>query len=192
MGLHAYVNKDYSLPMFDGGCFVLGDTHWLHSRLMEDYEAEARQASGRDNNLVMIERWREVVGEDDVVLHLGDLALGSKDDFAAIAAQLPGRKYMLKTGNHDKRSRAWYAEHGFTLIPELYIDHAGWKIKVTHRPDDAHEFVCYPKHLNVHGHVHSKTRGDRRLINLSVEAIDFRPVWLEDVLDERIAELSAS
>jgi len=191
MSLHAYVNADYPLPMFDGGCWVLGDSHFLHDNIL-DYEAEARQALGRDHNLVMIERWREVVGEDDVVLHLGDLALGRKDDFAEIAAQLPGHKYMLKTGNHDRRSRAWYAEHGFTLIPEFSVDYAGWKVKVTHRPDDERKFVCYPKHLNVHGHVHSKTREDRRLISLSVEAIDFRPVWFEDALAGRIGELEAS
>jgi calcineurin-like phosphoesterase family protein len=70
-------------------------------------------------------------------------------------------------------------------------DYDGWKVRFTHRPDDEHKFVCYPKRLNVHGHAHSKTRGDRRLINLSVEAIDFRPVWITDVLDERITELSA-
>jgi len=190
MSLTCYVDADYKLPYLNNGCFVIGDTHFLHTKLATEYEAEARQALERDHNVVMVERWRETVKDNDTVLHLGDLALGKKDEFDRISAMLPGKKYMLKTGNHDRRSRKWYAEHGFTLIPEFWIDYAGWKIRVTHRPDDDRKYVSYPKHLNVHGHVHSNTRQDRRLINLSVEAIDFRPVWLTDVLDERIQELT--
>src|ERR1035437_9480611 len=189
MDLKAYVSDGQPLTMFNRGFFCLGDSHWNHANITV-YEEEARMNLPCDHNVVMVERWREVVGEDDVVVHLGDLALGKNDDFARIADQLPGRKYILR-GNHDKRSRAWYAEHGFTLIPEFWVDYGSWKVRFTHRPDDEHKFVCYPKRLNVHGHVHSKTRGDRRLINLSVEAIEFRPVWITDVLDERIAELSS-
>lgn len=100
MDLRAYVNDDYPLPKLNGGFYCLGDTHWLHANIVE-YEAEARQALPGDHNRVMLDRWCETVGVDDTVLHLGDLALGKKDDFRSIADRLPGKKYMLKTGNHE-------------------------------------------------------------------------------------------
>lgn len=186
VSLTPYIDADRQL-FTATGFWVISDTHWLHSRIPE-YEP-IRAELPLDHNRVMVDRWRETVGENDIVVHLGDLMLGKHDAFWRISEQLPGRKFMLKTGNHDKRSRNWYAGHGFVLIPEFWLDYQGWRARFTHWPDDSKAFVQYPRTLNVHGHVHSETRADRRLINLSVEAIDFRPVWITDVLDERVAEL---
>jgi calcineurin-like phosphoesterase family protein len=180
------VTLPFALPFW-----VISDTHFLHARINEEFEA-CRAALGRSTDVdeLMIERWREVVGPEDTVIHLGDLALGKREDFAPISARLPGRKLMLRTGNHDRRTKAWYAEHGFVLIPEFWLPYRGWRVRFTHRPDDARAFTCHPRTLNAHGHTHSKTREDRRLINLSVEAQGFRPRLASDVLDERLAELA--
>lgn len=169
--------------------WIISDTHFLHTRLNEVYEAEARQVLGSSVDEALISRWREVVGSNDLVLHLGDLCLGKREDFAAISTRLTGRKLMLKTGNHDRRPREWYEEHGFLLVPEFWLDWRGWRVRFTHRPDDERLFVSHPKTLNVHGHIHSKTRDNRRLINASVEVQDFRPWRLAQLLDTRIAEL---
>lgn len=185
--LQPYVDKDYQLPFQFPG-WVISDTHFLHKNI-PIYEP-CRQELGRDHNDVMLDNWKEMVAEDDVVLHLGDLTLGRRSEFGSISEELPGQKFMLKTGNHDKRSRSWYAAHGFTLVPESWLDYKGWKVRFTHWPDDERRYTQYPKTLNVHGHVHSQTRADRKLINLSVEATDFRPVWITDVLDKRIAYLT--
>jgi calcineurin-like phosphoesterase family protein len=182
-----YVDAAHRLPFRFPG-WVISDTHFLHARL-EEYEP-IRRTLGQDHNVVMVERWRETVRENDIIVHLGDLVLGKRSEFARIADRLPGRKFMLKTGNHDRRSRAWYTEHGFTLIPEFWMDYRGWRVRFSHRPDDEHRYVQYPLVLNVHGHIHSNTRADRRLINVSAEAIDFRPVWITDALDARIDMLN--
>lgn len=168
--------------------WVISDTHFLHRKLAEEYEP-IRQTLGRDHNVVMIDRWQQAVDDSDTIVHLGDLMLGKRDQFAPIAERLPGRKFMLKTGNHDRQSKRWYHEHGFPLIPEFWVDYRGWRVRFTHRPDEDHRYVRFPRTLNVHGHVHSSTRADRRLINLSVEVTGFQPVWITDVLDARIGEL---
>jgi calcineurin-like phosphoesterase family protein len=180
-----YDAKGKELPFKFPG-YVIGDTHFLHERLAQEYEP-SRMALDNHNE-VMIERWNEVVSPKDILLHLGDLCLGKKDDFPTIAQRLPGQKYLIR-GNHDRRSRPWYYEQGFTSVPEFWMDYKGYRILFSHRPDSVS--VTYPKHLNVHGHVHSKTLEDRRLINLSAEAIDFRPIWITDILDERIGETNA-
>lgn len=171
----------------NGEFFVLSDTHFLHNNILE-YEP-IRKTTPIHVDRFMVDKWRETIKPEDTVLHLGDLALGKKEDFRSIADKLTGTKFMLKTGNHDKRSKTFYNEHGFQVIPEFTLMYKGWNIKFTHWPDDKHEWIKYPKHINVHGHVHSKTRDDRRMINLSVEVIGFTPLWLPNVLDERILEL---
>jgi calcineurin-like phosphoesterase family protein len=170
--------------------FVISDTHFNHVNIVK-YEP-IRQTLGADHNVVMVRRWRETVPENGVVLHVGDLALGKSHDFHRIADQLTGIRKLLILGNHDKRSRAWYAEHGFEVIPELWIEHEGWRIHVTHYPDQDPRNHANPKMLSLHGHIHSQSLDSRRFINCSVEVIDFRPQKLTALLDARISELGAS
>lgn len=163
-----------NIPMW-----AISDTHFNHVNITK-YEP-IRRTLGKDHNRVMIERWAETVKDNEIILHLGDVALGKSDDFLRIAEQLPGRKLLLR-GNHDTRSKAWYAKHGFRLIDNFDIIHRGWKIYFDHYPRN----LPYPCHLSVHGHVHSASKNDLKYMNLSVEVIDFRPIRLLEALDTRI------
>jgi len=166
--------------------YVTADTHWNHARIPE-FEPVRTQLP-LDHNRVMLARWQEVVGEDDTIIHLGDVALGKKEDFERIGSRLSGRKFLIM-GNHDRAPKRWYFDYGFTIIPEFWLDYRGWRVRFQHRPDYERVHVRYPKTLVVHGHVHSKTLDDRRQINCSVEVTDFRPVYITEVLDARISEL---
>lgn len=190
MALRPYTQPGEYLPFNLDDAMLISDTHFLHRRLAEEYEP-SRSALPQDHNRFMVEAWRQAVAPEQVIVHLGDLALGKSDGFAAIAPRLPGRKFLMR-GNHDRRSRSWYREHGFELIPPFWLDYRGWKVRFQHNPDYEHKIVCYPRHILVHGHVHSKTLGDRRQINVSVEVTGFRPVPVCKLLDERIAELATT
>jgi calcineurin-like phosphoesterase family protein len=180
-----YSDSKRALP-FTFPAWVTADQHWNHARITE-FEP-VRTTLPADHNEIMLARWRETVAETDTLIHLGDVALGKKADFEEIGPHLPGRKFLMR-GNHDRAPTSWYESHGFTLIPEFCLDYGGYRVRFQHRPDYERVYVRYPKTLVVHGHVHSKTLDDRKQINCSVEATDFRPVWITDVLDARIAEL---
>ena len=60
---------------FDDAGFVTGDTHFGHRRINE--LAGRPFATVEEMDAELFRRWNAVVGVDDVVLHLGDLALGS-------------------------------------------------------------------------------------------------------------------
>src|ERR1039458_9188740 len=143
---------------FEFPAWVTSDQHWNHARIVE-FEP-VRLTLPADHNQVMIERWCEVVADDDTVIHLGDVCLGKKEDFAAISELLPGRKFLMR-GNHDRAPASFYEQHGFTLIPEFWLDYRGYRVRFQHRPDYDRVFVCYPKTLVVHGHVHHKSLDDR-------------------------------
>ncbi len=165
--------------------WVTSDSHWSHANI--------RKYQGRPDNHfdLMRERWFEVVGPEDVVLHLGDLVCYGDQSFHYEHIDgLPGQKLLIK-GNHDKHKNAWYEEAGFTVLGRGNMPfywtygkkHSQTLVAFSHEPLD----TKHPFDINVHGHTHLNkvytTLGrleDR--INVCVEHTDYRPVRLRDVL----------
>lgn len=52
-------------------------------------------------NEVLIENWNSVIGDGDVVYHLGDVALGPSDQWDSVLTRLNGYKILI-IGNHDR------------------------------------------------------------------------------------------
>ncbi len=182
LGPHLLVPAPAPLPEW-----VIGDTHWGHARLVE--------LAGRPANhdRLMLERWREVVGPADGVLHVGDVCW--RREWLDEIAGLSGRVYLVP-GNHDQRRSTMdrLAAEGWQIGGPFRFQHCGWDVVVTHRP------VASPalrrgrlltRTLNVHGHVHHKPSPSRRHINVSAEALDYRPARLLELVDIRLIELAA-
>lgn len=165
--------------------WVTSDNHFAHANI-NIYEP----CRPPNCDAVMIERWNEVVADEDIVFHLGDIALGKREQFEETVTKLPGRIFMIR-GNHDRKGAAgasWYRSLGIEIVEEPFrLNYDGWTVSFAHRPD--HAAVLYPKHLQVHGHIHSREKENRRQINVCVERTDFRPVRVTELLDARIAEL---
>lgn len=53
----------------------------------------------------LIERLNSKVGRDDVLYHLGDFCLGTKEDWINIREQINCNNIFLCLGNHDKENR---------------------------------------------------------------------------------------
>lgn len=172
----------WPLPPFH----VVSDTHFGHANLCRpDYENRPH-----DHDTLMELAWRERVADDDWIVHLGDVTFWRDERIFDIFQRLPGRKVML-WGNHDQRGAGWYRDLGFEVVTRAFeLEYDGWRVLFSHRPDDERAFVRYPRRLNVHGHCHSHTRADRRLINCCVEVRDYAPQPVTDLLDSRIAELT--
>jgi calcineurin-like phosphoesterase family protein len=103
--------------------FVISDTHFFHDNIVG--------LCGRpeNHNDLMIERWNETVGTDDLVLHLGDLTWkrgAAMSRFRReVAPKLNGVK-LLVLGNHDvQRNRGKRRDvrdpqgHGIATAPAL-------------------------------------------------------------------------
>jgi calcineurin-like phosphoesterase family protein len=166
---------------------VVADTHFGHTNLCRpDYENRPY-----DHNTLMRNAWQNAVGKNDWIVHLGDVTLWRDERAQEMLDSLPGRKVLIY-GNHDRKSVRYYRDLGFEHVCRGFeLHYGGWRVLFSHRPDREHQFVGFPRRLNVHGHVHSKTLADRRFINCSVEATGYAPVAVTDLLDTRIAELCA-
>ena len=136
----------------------------------------------------MIEKWNEVVGKHDIVLHLGDLTLSNKEKTKEWTDQLNGEKYLIE-GNHDRLRHTWYSDCGFEVIPMAYQkfgqkNGSHLNVLFTHEP-----VLNLPKGwFNIHGHLHGD---DHRGISTTpyhydagVDANELKPIKLSEILSE--------
>ena len=154
--------------------FVIADTHFFHENIIK--YCDRPFSSVEDMNNTIIKNWNEVVSNDDIVLHLGDVSLGKKEETAKIIRKLKGRKILIK-GNHDRWSDQVYRDMGFEYVSKFPILYDGFYI-LSHAPleilsDKLPYMSCY-------GHVHN----DERYVDtentkcFSVERIGYKPFLL--------------
>lgn len=192
---------------FDSVDFVTSDHHFGHARISE----LAGRPFGEvyEMNAAMVERWNSVVAPGDVVLHLGDLTLGSIEQSVAFTAQLNGARFLVP-GNHDRvspatqsnaaieRFRPMYENAGWTILPEIVEGtRRSERLLASHYPygGDTTDVERYGSHRPVdtglpllHGHTHDRAFGahGEREFHVGVDAFDLTPVpiavidaWLE-------------
>lgn len=126
----------------------------------------------------MVTRHNAVVKPSDHVYFLGDVAM--KRQNLAIVHRMNGHKRLI-FGNHDIFDYEEYVKAGFEkLMAMRYFD----GIMMTHVPIHPESMGRFK--ANAHGHVHNNTvmlgdKPDPRYINLSVEAINYTPISLEEI-----------
>ena len=140
---------------------------------------------------LMANHWHDLIGEDDRVLHLGDLMVWwggqEQEEAKQIVRALPGRIQMIR-GNHDKFTDEQFCNLGIEIVPEFTQIFSGLRIHFSHKralPD--------PKlwDFNIHGHVHNNTHREggkeqaptNKHINISIEVMDYKPVRLGDIIN---------
>lgn len=194
---------------FDVVDFVTSDHHFSHARIIE--LAERPFASVEEMNTVMIDRWNEFVGPNDVVLHLGDLALGPIESSISLTSRLNGRR-LLVPGNHDRvspatqsnraieRFRPFYEDAGWTVLPEILLGaRRGVRLLASHYPyaGDTTAVERHSTHRPVddgipllHGHIHTRNFGPHGSyeFHVGVDAFGFAPVQI-DLIDAWLADL---
>lgn len=144
-------------------------------------------ADVEEMNEHMVEQWNKVVGVNDKVYHLGDVAMGKRG--LEFIRRCNGNKVLIK-GNHDKEKLSLYAE----LFKDVRGSHQMDGILMTHIPVHPNSLVRWP--VNVHGHLHSnvvtkteydlswsgsKQVPDPRYVCVSVEQINYTPISLEEL-----------
>jgi len=119
----------------DKNTFVIGDTHFYHLNITFYHPSRQRYViEGFDSpEEWFIYEWNEVVKEEDLVIHLGDVIWG-REDKLEIVNQLKGRKILIM-GNHEKFSIKTYYGYFDAVISGVYlIENEGlYKIETSDR-----------------------------------------------------------
>lgn len=153
--------------------FIISDTHFNHENIIKYCNRPFKSVD--EMNRAMIKNWNETVSNKDIVIHLGDVALGSKEEAKKIIQQLNGRKILIK-GNHDNWTDEFYKECGFEYVSKFPILWNDFYL-LSHAPLQLSETTPY---FNFYGHVHN----DEKYIEsattkcVCVERIGYRPMLI--------------
>ena len=183
------------------------DSHYSHENILKlcnrPFESVPQM------NEALMRNHNRVVAPDDLVIHLGDFAMGLREQSLKHLACLNG-KHILVAGNHDKvfvgekdsTREKWipiYKEAGFSEIHEVYfLENEQWpfKIRCHHFPatnaevQDHDADIRYAKYrlsyhddiLHLSGHTHLKEQvAGKHNIHVGVDAWAHTPVSLTQI-----------
>jgi calcineurin-like phosphoesterase family protein len=175
--------------------FVISDSHFRHANILKFVDSEGNPVRGHlfadvdEMDEHMIERWNSVVKQGDIVYHLGDVVMGDREWFKKNWPRLNGSKRLI-VGNHDdvpflssggffKKVSMWRMFPEFGLMLSHVPLHPSNLLRMTKPggvwPDDCETL------LNVHGHIHQNASPEGPYRNVSVEAINYTPVNIEEL-----------
>ena len=81
--------------------FYISDTHLMHERILAMQPRPFATIDEHDEHIIKC--WNSVVGDNDIVYHLGDFSMqlsNQADKVAWYFSRLKGRKFLIM-GNHD-------------------------------------------------------------------------------------------
>lgn len=161
--------------------FFTGDTHFGDGRVLRFDHRPFPTLDAHDAGL--IERWNAVVSAGDTVWHLGDFALGpTPDRAAAILDALRGEKHLVVGNNDDAATLALPGWASVVSYAELVIE--GRRLVLCHYAFRTWNDMGRGA-LNLHGHSHAKLAPIPKQYDVGVDAQDFRPVTLAEILVSR-------
>ncbi len=137
--------------------WIYADSHFGHDNIVEWGKRPLNHEFRMYNSLSKIP-------VDDVLLHLGDVCMGTDaDNHRKRIEPLQCKKWLVR-GNHDKKSYSWYLEHGWDHVCEyMCLRLYGKRILFVHDPQIGTEFnevlpAQRKNDLIIHGHWHNLER----------------------------------
>ena len=169
--------------------YFISDTHFNHSNIIKYCNRPFKSIN--EMNQTIINNWNKTVKVDDEIYHLGDFALGKKEEMYNTVSNLNGKKYLIR-GNHDKWSISIYEELGFNVLKNAPIKLENDKLLLSHKPVPDKQI---PKgFINIHGHIHNKDLYEciekyepnqysiEKHINVSCDVINFKPISIDNLI----------
>lgn len=168
--------------------FVTADHHFGYANIIKLAKRPWKSLEEMDEAL--IKAWNDVVGPDDMVMHLGDFIWWTRDP-ADYLPRLNGRLAIIP-GNHDDMP-ALVNYFGHDAVPDVVFGGqiAEWapdpeqpkrRIVISHYP--LAEWNGYYKgRLHFHGHTHGTLKRIKGRLDVGVDCSpNYAPMLLEDAL----------
>ena len=177
--------------------FITSDLHLNHDK---DFVYAARGFSSiKEHDDAVIANWNSIVGKEDIVYVLGDLAMGTDlDEIISKISMLNGTIYII-IGNHDTNNKC----NAYLKCPNVksckhadIIKSGKWSILISHRPTimtgDVLANTKFTHNICAHGHTHSNDQFEYinyACYNVALDAHDNKPVNVEDMKKDIIQKI---
>lgn len=171
--------------------WVVSDTHLFHSNILTFRDSKTGKlvrgnkfSNVSEMNEYMLDKWNSVVKPGDRVYHLGDVFIGSKEDFSRFWPKFNGSKNLI-VGNHDPIKVL--SSGGFFKKVQMWRMFPEFGLILSHVP--LHISSMYRHQLGrplygIHGHIHQNSSPIGPYRNVCVEVIDYTPINIEDLAME--------
>lgn len=157
--------------------FFTSDTHFGHRNIIKYCNRPFVDEHEMDE--AIIKNWNLSVKPNDTVWHLGDFSLSKHKKPESYLSQLNG-KIHLTWGNHDHSSvrnlSSWASSQA---MAEINVD--GRHLVLCHYAMRTWNKAHHGS-LMFYGHTHGSLPGNRHSLDVGVDAWDFRPVALDEIL----------
>ena len=164
--------------------FFTADSHFGHANIIK--YCNRPYESTHEMNKDLINRWNSVVGDKDIIYHLGDFSMSGKA--GGIIDRLKGRIYLIR-GNHDSRGNIKKIKHRLEDIYDLKrITHNGVKIVLCHYAmrvwNGSHKGV-----IQLYGHSHGTCPPIGKQMDVGVDAVGaygfepYTPLSFEQIVE---------
>ena len=166
--------------------FLIGCTHFGHEKMYKFLNRDGTKVRPYENakqaDDAMLTNWNSVVGVDDKVYVLGDVAFTSES--LSVLKKCNGKKILIK-GNHDDLSVGEYMKY----FKDIRSSHKLDGEVLSHIPIHPDSLWREKKNiywLNIHAHLHAypvKTNNaeDARYFSVCVERINYTPISIDEI-----------
>jgi len=147
----------------DKKIWFTSDTHYNHRNIIKSLTTWQRTSGCRDfdslqeMNDTIVNNINSVVGEDDVLYHLGDWSFGSAQTIGEFRERINCKEIHLILGNHDREFTKNVDVHNhFSSVSyyrELWLDEIQTKIIMSHYPMKSWNGSMYGNWM-LFGHTH--------------------------------------
>jgi calcineurin-like phosphoesterase family protein len=161
-----------------GNVWFTSDQHYGHTNIIRFCERPF--ASIEEMDEALIANYNECVKPGDTVYHLGDFSFARNP--AGVFYRLNGNKLLL-LGNHDWKRTGELKKLPWGWIKDVYnLRVAGTKIWLNHFAQRAWP-AGHHGAIHLYGHSHGSLPDFGRSTDVGVDAWDYRPVHLDEILD---------
>ena len=183
--------------------FFTSDTHYAHSNICsattkwEGASNMTREFNSLDHmNATLVNNINNMVGEDDILIHLGDWSFGGFEKVQEFRDRIVCKNIHLVLGNHDH-----HIERNKEGVQDLFSSVQQYLRLEVRRPVsksmmDRYTFVCmhYPIAswhdmnqgvIHLHGHVHLPSHlriAEGKAMDVGVDGNGLEPISLNEVL----------
>jgi len=183
--------------------FFTSDTHYAHSNICsattkwEGASNLTREFNSLDHmNATLVNNINNMVGEDDILIHLGDFSFGGFDKIQEFRDRIVCKNIHLVLGNHDH-----HIERNKEGVQKLFSSVQNYLRLEVVRPinksmNEKFIFVCmhYPIAswhdmnqgvIHLHGHVHLPYHlriAEGKAMDVGVDGNELEPISMDEVL----------
>lgn len=165
--------------------FFISDPHFSHKNIIKYCNRSYDNVHEMNKDMTL--KWNSVVSEDDDIYMLGDFYSNHPEKFIE---RLNGNMIWIR-GNHDKNKQINIAKRmGIPVHQRLDFEYGGYKFLLNHKPvlfntnekSDYHVKSLEGYDYVICGHVHEKWITNQKCINVSVDAWNFTPVNIKEII----------